>query len=615
MYGKVEDTSEWQNWSVIILSAVIQYVVMPDAVSTVVSTVEGVRTLWGLISSWGDKQDFKCMNDIQQCCEANDGHICQWGEEEYCISNEFTGCCPVGVEYDEGSKSCVCPNEGQAIAITDAAGNLSGIACCPKDKYAVNGDAVICCGDGLIPVGKAGNQICCREGQINVDGECQDCPTGKIPYCAEFSNDLTQCLDVACCYQENLKTVKGKDYCCPDGSYDYSPECCELKEGYTWENGECIEDHECETTYTTDGYVYCCESIDDAEECCEAAGYIWAGDVCEPIGPVCEGDLVWDADAEECVCPDGGVPSSDNPKVCCKDVYGWDSFAQTYNWVRGYCGCPDGGTPAEEDPDFCCKDGYGWSDGDRTYNYVDGYCGCPDGGTPAEEWLAACCKNGYRWSDGDYAYTKIDPYYCGCPDGYELVAGKCEPNNPCPEGADSVDGICCKDGYEVDSNGTRIGLNPELCSCPENYGESFVGDDWFCCGDEGYYLEFDVDNENFKVMASFGGGESAIRACGCPEDADFYHDGNGHCIECWGQGSWNDDYKQCGCPDADWGHSQNDYVGTYCDGVCCGAPYAGNDEAGADVAERCPSNWCEWDPDWWDMGNYTGKACSSSCVP
>ena len=166
-------------------------------------------------------------------------------------------------------------------------------------------------------------------------------------------------------------------------------------------------------------------------------------------------------DPVECPCPNNGVLTNlgHGLEVCCKDNYLHNEETGKYDIVFGNCGCPNGGKSVStrdevDETRICCKDGKELNNTTKKYDLINGWCGCPDGGKQIAKTYG-CYKDGKAYS---FVTGKYDAPLEYCP-----LGGKSSPIDP---------SICCKNGLEFVSvmYGFRMDkINPKYCGCPDGY--------------------------------------------------------------------------------------------------------------------------------------------------
>ena len=390
-------------------------------------------------------------NSDGKCCPAEkhnvDGVCCP--NDVYAVDKNDR-CCAPEVRKVDGNGNCCAPG----VWAVDKDGNccgenehvVAGVCCADNDDVLFDGQ---CCSRDRIAV-EDGVWTCCEKGQHSVYVS----PGERI--CCQSDDDSQKCCEAAhrtwindmCCDGANQSaeccTAAGGYYllyshsCCTDPGQ--SQECCQAA-GKNWLDGICCGEDEhvddgicCESdkhnidgiccasnvniTYTDgNGDRQCCETENDAPECCTVA---WA----QAEGRCCDIDEY----AINGICCDIGIDTtytgSDEKEHCCGSV---------------------------NDAPACCPQGRAWATGgtgeccETDQHVVDGICCGPgENATYESSGTRKCCT----WVD-----AFIEQECCEATEGYFWDDGEC-----CEEGKHNAGGVCCDTAdtpIYTDSDGTK----------------------------------------------------------------------------------------------------------------------------------------------------------------
>ncbi|CAG5091767.1 Oidioi.mRNA.OKI2018_I69.PAR.g13235.t1.cds [Oikopleura dioica] len=359
-------------------------------------------------------------------------------------------CCPIGSDYDNDLKKCICQNGNYINMEPQIVNGESTCGICPQSMtvHYDNGKNIHCCGQNH----QFDGQSCvCKNGDPpGANGECNgDCPPGTT-------------------YQSNEFGV----ICCPNDGFT----------GFNNMNGICM----CENGIEADMENYVCPPCPDGLtsftdmydniQCCPANQH-WSdnqmGCVCSdgqyPFGDgQCNGDCPWlfnfakntpellccpansfyDQDREKCICNppgmflDAGISPDPDTHLC------------------PYCGSFDTMYEGKNGP-MCCPN-------NMVYDEINDGCTCPDGSQswPTNYGPPQCPGD---CPAGEYlAHRTLDEKFC-CPvgstptiNGYDDVTCTCFDNNP----PDPVNGCPTPCGPGLVPWDDSYNGNQQIACCP-----------------------------------------------------------------------------------------------------------------------------------------------------
>ena len=483
---------------------------------------------------------------------------------------------------DTSIEKCGCPivdgNEGEEVKATDG----STICCSGNNKW--SGDSYVednaclkSCPKGINPTVLAnGTKMCCDEGkEWNESDQDYTTLSAVCPCPGGTEKDYTnKCCDTGeelalkdgknvCCYQENVKTLQGQDYCCPEGSEENSSDCCVAKD-YTWTGGDTVCCYDVNDIYTWEGEEFCCPegSEDSSALCCAAGGGAWTdGDeqCCASAHDI------YTASGQEYCCPSGSENSSE---ACCEAANG--------TWENGKCvsenPCPEGQESVGGD---CCYS-------EKVAETSSGKVCCsastyPSGTAGSQE----CCQ---AESDDDYDLIGQEGECCGANEVYAFrttgvgtAIMVCCPLNRtigdesfpecCPAGQVRVGRIgsyssCCKPGQIA-----QTGRNETAC-CTDDEVVIGTGNDQSCCASG------QVATKN-NIKSCCDGGTVVVGSANDQECCESRFVQSGYCCP---YGSENDSEACCTAAGRSWNASAN---------ICCSeGEHVENGECVAE--EPCP---------------------------